>query len=86
MALSFVGSRLNQSEFAKPGRNLLVAISLPSGAVEALVKTVTHKRVENKDGPASWFVGASLVQISDADRARLSTYLDKRAREVGLES
>jgi len=82
MALSFVGSHLNQAEFTKPGRRLLVTIKLPTGTVEALVKTVTHQRVEHKDGPASWFVGTSLVQISDADRARLSAYIDKRAAKL----
>lgn len=79
MALSFVGSQLKQAEFAKPGRRLLVTIKLPTGTVETLVKTVTHQRVEPKDGPASWFIGASLVQMSEADRSRLAAYIDKRA-------
>ena len=43
------------------------------------MKTVTHERIENPDGPANWFVGASLVQISEADRSRLSSYLDRRS-------
>ena len=81
MALSFVGSRLDPAEFAKPGRTLLVVISLPGGAIEAFVKTVTHERIENPDSPASWFVGASLVQISEADRSRLSSYLEKQSRK-----
>jgi hypothetical protein len=81
MALSFVGSRFDPAEFAKPGRLLLVVISLPGGAVEALVKTVTHQRIENPDGQANWFVGASMVQISEADNSLLSRYLDRRPRE-----
>ncbi len=82
MALSFVGSRFDQVEFAEPGRFLLVVVNLPGGAVEALVKTITHKRIENPEGPSNWFVGASISQISDADRARLSSYLEKRSNEV----
>ena len=81
MALAFVGSRIDPAEFAKPGRTLLVVLSLPGCAIEAVVKTVTHQRIENPDGPTSWFVGASLVQISDADRSRLSDYLDKQSRK-----
>ena len=81
LALSFIGSRFDPAEFAKPGRTLLVVITLPGGAIEAVVKTVTHKRVENPDGPANWFVGTSLVQISDADRSQLLSYLERRARE-----
>jgi hypothetical protein len=84
MALSFVGSRFNPDEFARPGRLLLVVISLPGGAVETLVKTVTHERIKNSDGPANWFVGASIVQISEADRSQLSAYLDKRSRDTPL--
>jgi hypothetical protein len=81
MALSFVGSRFDPAEFTKPGRLLLVVISLPGGAVEALVKTVTHERIENPDGQSNWFVGASMVQISEADNSLLSRYLDRRPRE-----
>ncbi|HLN97873.1 MAG TPA: hypothetical protein VK208_05370, partial [Pyrinomonadaceae bacterium] len=57
---------------------------LPGGAVETLVKTVTHERIKNSDGPANWFVGASIVQISEADRSQLSAYLDKRSRDTPL--
>lgn len=81
MALSFVGSRFDRAELEKPGRLLLVVVSLPTGAVEALVKTVTSERIENSEGPANWFVGASIVQISDADRSLLTAYLDKRAEK-----
>ncbi len=81
MALSFVGSRFDPAEFAKPGRTLLVVITLPGGAIEAVVKTVTHMRMENPDGPGNWIVGASIVQISDSDRSQLSSYIDKRSRE-----
>jgi hypothetical protein len=84
MALSFVGSRIDPAEFGDPGRLLLVVINLPDGAMEAVVKTVTHQRNENPDGPATWLVGTAIVQISDADKQRLSTYLDKRSSEESL--
>jgi hypothetical protein len=33
------------------------------------------------NGQASWFVGAKITQMSDADAARLAQYLEKRAQE-----
>jgi hypothetical protein len=81
MALSFVGSRIDPSEFKNTGRHLQVVISLPSGALQAVVKTVTHDRTESAEGLANWFIGSSIVQISDADRERLLSYLEKRSRE-----
>ena len=82
MAVSFVGSRFDPNEIAKTGRLLLVVVTLPTGAIEALVKTVTHERIENPHGPASWFLGTSLVEISDAGRSLLSNFLDKRSTEA----
>lgn len=82
MALSFVGSHFDPAEFEKAGRLLLVVLTLPSGAVEAVVKTVTHQRIDNPEGPATWIVGGSIVQISEADRSQLSTFLDKRSTEA----
>jgi hypothetical protein len=80
MALSFVGSRIDPAEFAKPGRLLLVVINLTGSAIEAVVKTITHDRIENKDGsPANWFVGTSIVQIAEADRSQLLSYLERRS-------
>ena len=81
MALSFVGSHFDRAELEKPGRLLLVVVSLPSGAMEVLVKAITSERVENSEGPASWLVGASIVQISDAARSLLSAYIDKRSQK-----
>jgi len=84
MGLSFAGSRIDPARLGEPGRHLLVVINLPSGAVEALVKTVTHERNETPSGSANWFVGGSIVQISEPDRARLSSYLNKRGVEDPL--
>jgi hypothetical protein len=81
MGLSFVGSRIDPAEFATVGRLLLVVISLSGSALEAVVKTVTHDRIENRDGPAIWFVGTSIVQMSETDRSQLLSYLERRSSE-----
>jgi hypothetical protein len=78
MALSFVGTRFDAREFARPGRLLFVTVTLPNGTIDALVTTVTHDRVG--ESTAKWFVGASITQISDSDRARLDGYLEKRSQ------
>ncbi len=80
MAVSFVGSRFDPAEITKNGRLLLVVVTLPAGAVEALVKTVTHERIENPKGPANWFLGTALVEISKSDRSLLSNYLENKAK------
>jgi len=80
LALSFIGSRFDEAEFAQSGRLLFVTITLPGGPVEAVVTTVKHERVgEGRTAP--WLVQASITQMSDGDKARLSSYLDKRGDE-----
>ena len=57
------------------------AAGLTGSALEAVVKTITHDRIENRDGPATWFVGTSIVQMSEADRSQLLSYLERRSGE-----
>ena len=80
MALSFTGSRFT-SEDLRAGHLLFVTITLPSGPVDAVLSTVTHDRVGKGENAANWFVRGSIVQISDGDAARLSSYLEKRGNE-----
>lgn len=78
MALSFVGSRFSQEQLTKPGCFLYVTVSLPAAAVAAVVSIVTCDRL-GANGQAKWFVGAKIMQMSDADAARLAAFLEKRA-------
>ncbi len=80
LALSFIGSRFDEAEFAQSGRLLFVTITLPGGPVDAVVTTVKHERV-GEGRTARWLVQASITQMSDGDKARLSSYLDKRGDE-----
>jgi hypothetical protein len=84
LALSFTGSKFDAKELAKPGRLLFVTVTLPNGAINAVVATVSHDRIGAKEGTASWFVRTSITQISEGDSARLLTYLEKRGNEVPL--
>jgi hypothetical protein len=84
MALTFIGSRFGEEEFAQTGRLLFVTITLPKGAIDAVVTTVTHERVGTEEGTGSWFVQASITHMSDGDTARLLSYLDKREKESPL--
>jgi hypothetical protein len=78
VALSFLGSRFDESDLAHTGRLLFVTITLPSGPVDAVVTTLTHERVQKEGAKASWLVVANITQMNEADTARFSSYLDKR--------
>lgn len=84
MALTFIGSRFKEEEIAQTGRLLFVTITLPKGAIDAVVTTVTHERVGTEEGTGSWFVQASITHMSDGDTALLLSYLDKRVKEAPL--
>jgi hypothetical protein len=79
MALSFVGSRISEQQLKGPGCPLYATVSLSSGVIAAVLATVTCDRV-GMNGQASWFVGAKITQMSDADAARLAQFLEKRAQ------
>jgi predicted Zn-ribbon and HTH transcriptional regulator len=79
MALSFVGSRFSQEQLTKPGCFLYVTVSLPAAAVASVVSIITCDRL-GANGQAKWFVGAKIMQMSDADAARLAAFLEKRGK------
>lgn len=83
MALSFVGSRFSQEQITKPGCFLYVTVSLPAAAVAAVVSIVTCDRL-GANGQAKWFVGAKVMQMSDADAVRLAAFLEKRGKTEPL--
>ena len=84
MALTFIGSRFREEEFAQTGRLLFVTITLPKGAIDAVVTTVTHERIGTEEGTRRWFVQATITHMSESDTARLLSYLQKRENEAPL--
>jgi|SoiMethySBSTD1v2_1073268.scaffolds.fasta_scaffold559788_2 hypothetical protein len=79
MALSFVGSRFPKEQITKPGCALYVTVNLPACIIAAVLSTVTCELL-GTNGQAKWAVGTKIMQISDADTARLAAYLEKRAQ------
>ena len=81
--LSFIGSRFGEEEF-KTGRLFFVTLTLLNETVDMVVTTVSHDRVGREKGTKKRVVGATITQISEADNARLLSYLDKRGNEEPL--
>ncbi|HJP90791.1 MAG TPA: PilZ domain-containing protein [Pyrinomonadaceae bacterium] len=79
MRLSLVGTRFSEAELSRIGRLLFIRIDLPEGPTEAVVAIVTSDRA-GEEGKKKWILGVKIHQISDADRERLTTYLEKRAK------
>lgn len=82
--MTFIGSRFKKEEFAKTPRLLLVTITLPRGAVDAVVTTVTHERVGEDDSKARWLIRASITYMNEGDTALLLNYLERRESEAPL--
>ena len=79
MGLSLVGTRFSEVDLSRKGRLLFVRVDLPEGSIEAVVQIVTSDRA-GEAGKKRWLIGANIVQMSDEDRERLTSYLDKRRR------
>ena len=60
------------------GRMLFVKTDLPEGPVEAVVTIVSSDRA-GEGAKRKWQLGVKILQMSDPDRERLATYLEKRA-------
>ena len=78
MALSFVGSKFAEEQLTRPGCSLYVTVSLPDGAIAAVVSIVNWEKPAGK-GRNGWFVGTTISQMSDRDAARLAAYIQKQA-------
>jgi hypothetical protein len=83
MRLSLVGTRFTEEDLSKPGRLLFVRIDLPEGWIEAVVAIVSTER-GGEANKKRWTLGAKIQQMSDTDRERLTSYLEKRAKDEPL--
>jgi hypothetical protein len=77
MRLSLVGTRFSDSDLSQLNRLLFVRVDLPEGPIEAVVKIVTSERA-GEEGKKGWLLGVNIHQMSDEDRERLTSYLEKR--------
>ena len=80
MRLSLVGTRFTEAELSQLGRLMFVRIDLPEGPVEAVVTIVSSER-GGEAAKKRWNLGVKIHQISDEDRDRLASYLEKRAKD-----
>ena len=83
MKLSLVGTRFTEAELSKLGRLLFLRIDLPEGAIEAVVAIVNSER-GGEANKKRWTLGVKIQQMSDADGERLTSYLEKRAKDEPL--
>ena len=83
MKLSLAGTRFSDAELSTIGTLLFVRIDLPEGPIEVVVKIVNSERA-GEDAKKKWILGVNIHQMSDADRERLMSYLEKRAMDEPL--
>lgn len=83
MALAFVGSRFPEEQLTRPGCPLYVTVSLPGSIIAAVLSTITCDRVGSRKH-TKWQVGTAITQMSDGDAAKLTAYLEKRAKSEPL--
>jgi len=77
MSLSLAGTRFPEAELSQIGRMLFVKIDLPEGPIDAVVTIVDYDRT-GEGAKRKWQLGVKIHQMSDPDRERLSSYLEKR--------
>ena len=85
MILSFVGTRFTREDLSRKGCLLFVEVDLPNGPVDAVVSIVTLNRAESETGIGKWIAGVSIYQVTDADIARLRSFLDRCAEAPVVE-
>ena len=78
MSLSLAGTRFGDADLSQAGRMLFVKIDLPEGPIEAVVTIVSFDRM-GEGAKRKWQLGVKILQMSDPDRERLASYLEKRA-------
>ena len=79
MALAFVGTRFPEAQLTRPGCPLYTTVNLPGAVIAAVLSIVTYERIGRKH-QTRWLVGTAITQMSDSDVARLTAYLEKRAK------
>ena len=80
MRLSLVGTRFTEADLSKLGRLLFVRIDLAEGPIEAVVAIVSSER-GGEGAKKRWTLGVKIQQMSDTDRERLTSYLQKRGKD-----
>ena len=83
MGLSLVGSRFPEEQLTRLGALLFIRIKLTGTTLETVVSIVNHRRI-GVDQKRKWFLGVKIHQISEANMANLTSYLEERAQAQPL--
>lgn len=74
----FPSARFDDRNLSNEFRRLRLTINLPQNQVQVYATAVRYELFDNGGSDRGWLVGARITKISDADRARLFSYLHQR--------
>jgi hypothetical protein len=77
LALIVPAIRIGEHYLAGSDRRLYLKLELPSGAVEMKVATVRYESLDESREETGYLLGARIIEMSDADRARFNTHVNK---------
>ena len=76
LALIVPAIRIGEHYLAGADRELHVKLELPGGPIDIKVVTVRYENLEEGGG---YLIGARILEISDADRARFEKFIGSAA-------
>jgi len=77
LALIVPAIRIGEHYLAGSDRRLHLKLELPSGPVEMKLSTVRYESLEESNEETGYLIGARIIEMSDADRARFNDYVAK---------
>jgi hypothetical protein len=75
LALVVPAIRLGEHHLVGENRSLNVRLELPDGPVEMQVAPVRYESLEEHETETGYLIGARILTMTEADRARFSEYL-----------
>ena len=75
LALIVPAIRIGEHYLAGEERKLFVKLELPSGPIEMKVATVRYESLEESREETGYLIGALIIEMSDADRAKYNAYI-----------
>ena len=75
LALIVPAIRIGEHYLAGEERKLFVKLELPSGPIEMKVATVRYESLEESSEETGYLIGARIIEMSDADRAKYNAHI-----------
>jgi PilZ domain len=76
LALMVPTIRAGEHYLTGEGRRLLVTLDHPQGPLHLEVSPVRYEQLDEGDAETGYLIGARIIEMSDADRARFNAYLE----------